>query len=66
MHKMQEQELEVQRKKNPSLDTVQAVAVSERVIQKLTNRMANHLRESANTDQSIKALESLFNVVTDE
>ena len=66
MHNMQQQELEVQRKKNPSLDEAQAVAVSERLIQKLTNRMANHLRESANTDESVKALETLFNVTTDE
>jgi glutamyl-tRNA reductase len=66
MHNIQQQELEVQRKKNPSLDEAQAVAVSERLIQKLTSRMANHLRESANTDESVKALETLFNVSTDE
>jgi len=66
MHDMQQQELEVQRKKNPSLDEAQAVAVSERLIQKLTNRMANHLRESTNTDESVKALETLFNVASDE
>ena len=63
---IQQKELEVQRKKNPSLDEVQAVAVSERLIQKLTNRMANQLRESADTDESVKALETLFNVTTDE
>ncbi len=66
MYSMQQQELEVQRKKNPFFDEAQAVAVSERLIQKLTNRMANHLRESANTDESVKALETLFNVATDE
>ena len=65
MHHMQQQELESQRKKNPSLDEAQAVAVSERLIQKITNRMANQLRESANTDESVKALETLFNVATD-
>jgi glutamyl-tRNA reductase len=66
MQNIQQKELEVQRKKNPSLDEVQAVAVSERLIQKLTNRMANQLRESADTDESVKALETLFNVATDE
>ena len=65
MQDMQQQELESQRKKNPSLDERQAVAVSERLIQKITNRMANQLRESANTDESVKALETLFNVATD-
>jgi glutamyl-tRNA reductase len=66
MHNMQQQELEAQRKKNPYFDEAQAVAVSERLIQKLTNRMANQLRESANTDESVKALETLFNVVRDD
>ncbi|NBR41074.1 MAG: hypothetical protein EBT93_16955 [Alphaproteobacteria bacterium] len=47
-------------------DEAQAIAVSERLIQKLTNRMANHLRESTNTDESVKALETLFNVASDE
>ena len=63
---IQQQELEAQRKKNPSLNSDHAVAVSERLIQKLTNRMANHLRESENTVESVKALETLFNVSTHE
>ncbi len=66
MHEMQQQELELQRKKNPKLDADQAIAVSERLIQKLTNRMANHLRESSNMAASVKALQTLFNVPTDE
>ena len=63
---IQQQELEAQRKKNPSLNSDHAIAVSERLIQKLTNRMANHLRESENTIESVKALETLFNVSTHE
>ena len=63
---IQQQELEAQRKKNPSLNSDHAIAVSERLIQKLTNRMANHLRESENTVESVKALETLFNVSTHE
>jgi len=66
MEDIQHQELAAQRKKNPALDTKQATAVSERLIQKLTNRMANQLRESNNTLESAKALETLFNVSADE
>ena len=66
MEEIQQQELAAQRKKNPALDTKQATVVSERLIQKLTNRMANQLRESNNTLESAKALETLFNVSTDE
>jgi len=66
MEDIQQQELAAQRKKNPALDTKQATAVSERLIQKLTNRMANHLRESTNTVESVKAIETLFNVTTRE
>lgn len=66
MENIQQQELATQRKKNPALDTKQATLVSERLIQKLTNRMANQLRESDNTLESAKALETLFNVSADE
>lgn len=66
MEDIQRQELAAQRKKNPALDTKQATVISERLIQKLTNRMANHLRESNNKGESVKALETLFNVSTDE
>ncbi|MGB0254737.1 MAG: glutamyl-tRNA reductase [Flavobacteriaceae bacterium] len=66
MEDIQQQELAAQRKKNPALDTKQATVVSERLIQKLTNRMANQLRESNNTLESAKALETLFNVSADE
>lgn len=66
MEDIQQQEVAAQRKKNPALDTKQATAVSERLIQKLTNRMANQLRESNNALESAKALETLFNVNADE
>jgi len=66
MQDIQQQELEVQRKKNTARDDRQATAVSEKLIQKLTNRMANHLRESDNTHESVKAIETLFNISTHE
>jgi glutamyl-tRNA reductase len=66
MEDIQLQELEAHRKKNPSLDTDSALAVSDRLIQKLTNRMATHLRTSENAGESVKALKTLFNVTADE
>jgi glutamyl-tRNA reductase len=66
MKDIQRKELEVQRKKNPSFDDQLAKVVSEKLIQKLTNRMANQLRESDNTHESVKALESLFNISVHE
>jgi glutamyl-tRNA reductase len=62
MEDIQRKELEIQVKKNPTIDTNQAVAVSERLIQKLTNRMAAQLRQSNDTVESAKALKALFNV----
>ena len=66
MEDIQLQELEAHRKKNPSLDADSALAVSDRLIQKLTNRMATHLRTSENAGESVKALKTLFNVTADE
>ena len=66
MENIQLQELEAHRKKNPSLDADSALAVSDRLIQKLTNRMATHLRTSENAGESVKALKTLFNVTADE
>ncbi len=66
MEDIQLQELEAHRKKNPSLDADIALAVSDRLIQKLTNRMATHLRTSENAGESVKALKTLFNVTADE
>ena len=62
MEDIQRKELEIQVKKNPTIDTNQAVAVSERLIQKLTNRMAAQLRQSNDTVESAKALKALFNI----
>lgn len=66
MEDIQLQELEAHRKKNPSVDANSALAVSDRLIQKLTNRMATHLRTSENAGESIKALKTLFNLTADE
>ena len=66
MEDIQLQELEAHRKKNPAIDADSALAVSDRLIQKLTNRMATHLRTSENAGESVKALKTLFNVTADE
>jgi glutamyl-tRNA reductase len=66
MEDIQLQELEAHRKKNPSVDADSALAVSDRLIQKLTNRMATHLRTSENAGESVKALKTLFNLTADE
>ena len=66
MEDIQLQELEAHRKKNPSVDADSALAVSDRLIQKLTNRMATHLRTSENASESVRALKTLFNVTADE
>ena len=66
MEDIQLQELEAHRKKNPAIDADSALAVSDRLIQKLTNRMATHLRTSENASESVRALKTLFNVTADE
>lgn len=62
MEALSRQELLQQQKKHPHLDPKEATLVSQFLIQKITNRIANHIRESDNREDSLKTIQEVFNL----
>lgn len=62
MEQLSHQELIQQQKKHPHLDPTEATLVSQYLIQKITNRIANHIRESDNREDSLKTIQEVFNL----
>jgi len=62
MEELSQQELAQQQKKHPHLDSKEATLVSQFLIQKITNRIANHIRESENSEDSLKTIQEVFNL----
>jgi glutamyl-tRNA reductase len=62
MEALSQQELLQQQKKHPHLDPKEATLVSQFLIQKITNRIANHIRESDNREDSLKTIQEVFNL----
>ena len=65
MNEIKTSELNFQRKKLSNFDEVQAELISNRIIQKITNHFANHLKDD-NTlvDESIEWIEKIFQLPT--
>jgi len=58
---LKDAEINLQRKKYSDFDEEQADIVSSRIIQKITNRFANHLKnEDTMTDESIALIQKIF------
>jgi len=65
LNAIKEGELNVQRKKITSYDEEQAELISARIIQKITNHFANHLKEDETVvDESIEWIEKIFQLET--
>ena len=63
--KLKEAEINSQRKKHKDFNEEQVDIISSRIIQKITNHFANHLRdESTVTDESIALIEKVFRLST--
>ena len=62
MEKLEQQALVQQQKKHPQLKTEEATLLSQYLIQKITNRVAKHMRNSDNTSESLKTIQDLFNI----
>ena len=61
MNEIKTSELNFQRKKLSNFDEQQAELISNRIIQKITNHFANHLKNDATmVDQSIELIERVF------
>lgn len=63
MNTIKEKELSSQRKKSSNFDEEQAEMISNRIIQKITNHFANHLKdENTMVDESIEWIEKIFQI----
>jgi glutamyl-tRNA reductase len=65
LNSIKEGELNFQRKKMSNFDEEQAELISNRIIQKITNHFANHLKDDNTTvDESIEWIEKIFQIET--
>ena len=63
LNKIAETELNLQRKKVSDFNEEQAELISSRIIQKITNHFANHLKdENTSVDDSIDFIEKIFQI----
>ena len=62
MEKLEQQALTQHQKKHPHLKSEEATLLSQHLIQKITNRVANHMRNSENTAESVKTIQDVFNI----
>ena len=62
MEKLEQQALAQHQKKHPNLKLEEATLLSQHLIQKITNRVANHMRNSDNTAESVKTIQDVFNI----
>ena len=60
---MKDAELDFQRKKITDFNDEQAEIVSNRIIQKIMNHFANHLKDDSNTtDESLELIQKMFHL----
>ena len=65
LNSIKENELNFQRKKISNFDEEQAELISARIIQKITNHFANHLKDDETmVDESIEWIEKIFQIET--
>ena len=65
LNSIKEGELNFQRKKMSNFDEEQAELISNRIIQKITNHFANHLKDdNTEVDESIEWIEKIFQIET--
>ena len=65
LNSIKETELSVQRKKLSNFDEAQAELISTRIIQKITNHFASHLKDDTTmVDESIEWIEKIFQIET--
>ena len=65
LNSIKDGELNFQRKKITNFDEEQAEIISARIIQKITNHFANHLKDDNTVvDQSIEWIEKIFQIET--
>ena len=67
LNTIKDSELSIQRKKLSNFDEEQAEIISNRIIQKITNHFANHLKaDDTVVDESIEWIEKIFQIEASE
>ena len=60
LKKIQENKINILKKKASSFDDANVNEVSEHLIQKITNQIANHLRDSDDFEEELESIRTIF------
>ena len=60
LKKIQENKINILKKKASSFDDANVNEVSEHLIQKITNQIANHLRDSDDFEEELESIKTIF------
>ena len=60
LKKIQENKINILKKKTSSFDDTSVKEVSEHLIQKITNQIANHLRDSDDFEEELESIKTIF------
>ena len=66
LKKIQENKINILKKKTSSFDDKSVKEVSEHLIQKITNQVANHLRDSDDFEEELESIKTIFQLNHDD
>jgi glutamyl-tRNA reductase len=66
LKKIQENKINILKKKTSSLDDASLKEVSEHLIKKITNQVANHLRDSDDFEEELESIKTIFQLNHDD
>ena len=66
LKKIQENKINILKKKTSSFDDTSVKEVSEHLIQKITNQVANHLRDSDDFEEGLESIKTIFQLNHDD
>ncbi len=64
--KIQSNKINILKKKTPNLNVDNVNEMGDYLIQKITNQIANHLKESKEFDDELKSVKTIFQIDTNE
>ena len=66
MQEIQSNKISILKKKSPNLNEESANEISDHLIQKITNQIANHLKESKEFESELKSVRTIFQLDSNE
>tara|TARA_B100001093_G_scaffold196032_2_gene188454 strand:+ start:2395 stop:3627 length:1233 start_codon:yes stop_codon:yes gene_type:complete len=66
LKKIQSNKINILKKKSPNLDEENVNEMGDYLIQKITNQVANHLKESKEFEHELKSVKTIFQINTNE